>query len=114
MLTLYGIPNCDTCKKARTWLDTNSIAYQFHDVRVDGLEMAMLTRWAAIVGWQKLLNTRSTTWRQIPEAERRDINEKNALKLMLANPTLIKRPVLEQKEKVLVGFAEAEYRKIRG
>ena len=114
MLTLYGIPNCDACKKARKWLDTNSFAHQFHDVRADGLEMSMLTRWAEIVGWQKLLNTRSTTWRQIPEAERRNINEKNALKLMLANPTLIKRPVLEQKEKVLVGFAEAEYRKIRG
>ena len=114
MITLYGIKNCDTVKKARKWLDANSIAHQFHDVRTDGLEMVMLTRWAKVAGWQKLLNTRSTTWRQIPEAERRDINEKNALKLMLANPTLIKRPVLEQNEKVLVGFAEAEYRKIRG
>lgn len=109
MLTLYGIPNCDTCKKARKWLDANSITHHFHDVRADGLDMPMLTRWARHVGWQKLLNTRSTTWRQIPETERRDINEEHALKLMLANPTLIKRPVLESGNKVMVGFSTETY-----
>ncbi len=109
MLTLYGIPNCDACKKARKWLDANSAPHQFHDVRSDGLEMSMLMRWADHVGWQKLLNTRSTTWRQIPESERQNINEERALELMLAHPTLVKRPILEIKRVILVGFTTEAY-----
>lgn len=109
MLTIYGIPNCDTCKKARKWLEGNSIEHRFHDLRSDGLDKTMLARWAEHTDWQTLLNTRSTTWRSIPEPERQDINEKRALKLMLAHPTLIKRPVLESGKNVLVGFSAETY-----
>ena len=114
MLTIYGIPNCDTCKKARKWLEANSVEHQFHDLRVDGLEKTMLDRWAGQVGWQKLLNTRSTTWRGLAESERQEINEKRALGLMLAHPTLIKRPVLESGNEILIGFSEEKYLGIRG
>ena len=114
MLTIYGIPNCDTCKKARKWLETNSVEHKFHDLRVDGLEKTMLDRWAGQASWQKLLNTRSTTWRGLAESERQEINEKRALDLMLAHPTLIKRPVLESGNEILVGFSEERYLGIRG
>ena len=105
MLTLYGIPNCDTCKKSRKWLDANSVEYRFHDLRVDGLDKSMLARWARQVAWQKLLNTRSTTWRGIAEHEKQDMNEKRALALMLEHPTLVKRPVIEDGNQVIVGFS---------
>ena len=105
MLTLYGIPNCDTCKKSRKWLDANSVEYRFHDLRVDGLDKSMLARWARQVAWQKLLNTRSTTWRGIEEHEKQDMNEKRALALMLEHPTLVKRPVIEDGNQVIVGFS---------
>ncbi len=110
MLTIYGIPNCDSCKKARKWLEANSIEYRFHDFRSDGLEKAALLRWVKRSGWQKLLNTRSTTWRGLAESVRQDLNEKRALKLMLQYPTLIKRPVLEEKNSVIVGFSAETYR----
>jgi arsenate reductase len=111
VLTIYGIPNCDTCKKARKWLEANSVEHRFHDLRVDGLERATLTRWGRSAGWQKLLNTRSITWRGLPEAARQDINEHRPRELMLENPTLIKRPVLETKKDVLMGFSSAGYAK---
>jgi Spx/MgsR family transcriptional regulator len=114
VLTLYGIPNCDTCKKAHKWLDANSIEHRFHDVRVDGLEQSLLQRWASNAGWEKLLNTRSMTWRGIPESQRQGMNEKRALKLMLEHPTLIKRPVLDTGDAVLVGFSPAMYAEIAG
>jgi Spx/MgsR family transcriptional regulator len=109
VLTIYGIPNCDTCKKARKWLDANSIEHRFHDVRVDGLEKPMLARWSSAVGWQKLLNTRSTTWRGIPESERQGMDEKRALALMLAQPTLIKRPVFDSGDTIMIGFSAEQY-----
>lgn len=112
MLTIYGIPNCDTCRKARKWLDANSVEHRFHDLRADGLEKSALVRWVKCVGWQQLLNTRSTTWRGLPEADRQELNEKLALKLMLQHPTLIKRPVLEMKQQVLVGFPADAYAKL--
>lgn len=112
MLTIYGIPNCDTCRKARKWLDANSVEHRFHDLRADGLEKTALVRWVSRVGWQQLLNTRSTTWRGLPEADRQELNEKLALKLMLQHPTLIKRPVLEMKQQVLVGFPADAYAKL--
>ena len=112
MLTLYGIPNCDTCRKARKWLDANSVEHRFHDLRADGLEKTALVRWVNRVGWQPLLNTRSTTWRGLPAADRQELNEKRALKLMLQHPTLIKRPVLESKKQVLVGFSAEAYAKL--
>lgn len=109
MLTIYGIPNCDTCKKTRKWLEANSVEHRFYDLRVDGLEKAALARWAESAGWQKLLNTRSTTWRGLPETDRQDMNEKRALELMLEHPTLVKRPVLEMKNIVIVGFSAEAY-----
>ena len=112
MLTLYGIPNCDTCRKARKWLDGNSVKHRFHDLRADGLEKTALVRWIEHVGWQLLLNTRSTTWRGLPEADRKKLNGQGALELMLQHPTLIKRPVLESTQQVLVGFSAEAYAKL--
>ena len=112
MLTIYGIPNCDSCKKARKWLEENLLEHRFHDLRADGLARNTLLRWTGRVGWQKVLNTRSTTWRGISESERQDMNEERALELMLAHPTLVKRPVLETKNVVLVGFSPDTYAEI--
>jgi len=113
VLTIYGIPNCDTCRKARKWLEANSVQHQFHDFRVDGLKNSALARWIKCVGWQKLLNTRSTTWRGIPDAERHDMNEKRAMELMLKHPTLVKRPIAEKGKLVLVGFSADAYSSVR-
>ena len=96
-------------KKARRWLEASGVTCTFHDFRVDGLEPAQLQKWARAVGWETLLNRRGTTWRQLSEGERADVDEAKALKLMLAHPALIKRPVLEHADKVHVGFAESEY-----
>jgi len=104
VLTLYGIPNCDTCRKARRWLSEHSVEYRFHDLRVDGLERATLERWVDHAGWKKLLNTRSTTWRNIPAAARENLDRAKALTLLLENPTLVKRPVVVFGARTLVGF----------
>ncbi|MCX7097020.1 MAG: ArsC family reductase [Methylococcales bacterium] len=104
MYTLYGIKNCDTVKKARHWLDQNGIAYQFHDFRVDGLSAAQLDNFAAHVGWETLLNRSSTSWRQLSAEQQGGINEASAIALMLDTPTLIKRPVLDTGEQLIVGF----------
>lgn len=111
MLTLAGIKNCDTVKKARKWLDANGIDYRFHDFRADGLAQETLQRWQRAVGWETLLNRRGTSWRQLPQPIRDSIEETSALQLMLENPTLIKRPVLElDNGSVFVGFSEEIYR----
>ena len=109
MTTLYGIKNCDTVRKARQWLDAHNIEYIFHDVRSDGLDKKDLSSWVKSVGWETLLNRRGTTWRQLPEKDKETINEANAIQLMLAQPTLIKRPVLVHKKIIHVGFKPAEY-----
>jgi arsenate reductase len=109
MTTLYGIKNCDTVKKARRWLDAAGVDYRFHDLRADGLQREMLERWNCALGWELLLNRRGTTWRKLPEAVQAGINEARALDLMEEQPTLIKRPVLEHREKCMVGFSEADY-----
>lgn len=109
MTTLYGIKNCDTVKKARKWLDAAGISYRFHDIRTDGLEPAKLTAWSQSVGWETILNRRGATWRQLPEAVKENINDNNILSLMLESPTLIKRPVLEHREELRIGFNEAVY-----
>ncbi len=114
MTTIYGIPNCDTCRKARKWLDEHSVEHEFHDIRVDGLEIQAIHRWAKHVGWEKLLNTRSQTWRKIAQANRESIDEGRALALMFEQPTLIKRPVLECGKEILVGFSEDDYAKTVG
>lgn len=111
MTTVYGIKNCDTVKKALKWLDKNYIAYQFHDLRQDGITKADLQQWADSVGWEVLLNKRSTTWRQLPDTDKIDIDAGKAVNLMLANPTLIKRPVIINGKTTLVGYNDAEYKK---
>ncbi|MCO6441903.1 MAG: ArsC family reductase [Nitrococcus mobilis] len=108
MFTLYGLKNCDTCRKARRWLDANGADYRFRDVRDEGVTEAKLRAWAEQVGWEVLLNRRGSTWRRLPDAEQA-IDSAAALALMARYPVLIKRPVLEAGERVLVGFREAEY-----
>ncbi|WP_018873743.1 arsenate reductase [Thioalkalivibrio sp. ALJ16] len=94
-VTLYGIANCDTVRKARRALDAAGVSVRFVDLRKDGLEPARLQRWVEVAGWEALVNRRGTTWRQLPEDERSDMNADRALALMQAHPTLIKRPVIE-------------------
>lgn len=101
--TLYGIPNCDQVKKARTWLANAGYAAQFHDFRKDGLPRELLLAWVKEAGWETLLNRKGTTWRAIPEDER-PTDEAGAIALMLAKPTVIKRPVLARGKRLLVGF----------
>ncbi len=108
MLTLYGLKNCDTCRKARRWLDVNGADYRFHDVRSEGVTEAKLRTWAEQVGWEVLLNRRGTTWRRLPNANQ-TLDSAAALALMARHPALIKRPVLEADKHVLVGFRESEY-----
>lgn len=108
-ITLYGIRNCDTVKKARKWLDSHTVAYGFHDLREDGLTAAMLSHWIDRLGWETLLNRRSTTWRQLDEADRADLDAARAQSLMLAHPTLIKRPVLVWQDDCLAGFSADRY-----
>jgi len=114
MTTLVGIKNCDSVKKARKWLEGHGVAYTFHDLREQGLERAELEQWLDAVGWETLLNRRSTSWKQLSEAERSDVERDKALALMLANPTLIKRPVLINGKTIRAGFKEAEYNTIFG
>ena len=111
MTTVYGIKNCDTVKKALKWLDKHNIAYQFHDLRQDGISKTDLQQWIKNVNWEVLLNKRSTTWRQLPDKEKKDIDANKAVSLMLANPTLIKRPVIINGKTTLVGFNDNEYKK---
>lgn len=112
VLTIYGIPSCDTCRKARKWLTENDKEHTFHDLRQDGLDIQMLERWSQTLDWQKLLNTRSLTWRKIPEVDRAGITKDRAMALMIEQPTLVKRPVLECEEFVAVGFSSANYARI--
>lgn len=104
MIALYGIPNCDTVKKARSWLDANGIAYSFHDYKKEGADPARLAKWADAVGWEPLLNRAGTTFRKLDEADRADVDAAKALALMAAHPSLIKRPVVEYRGGLLVGF----------
>lgn len=106
---LYGIKNCDTVKKARKFLDEKQVDYTFHDFRDDGLNPIQLSAWAAELGWESLLNKRSTTWRQLPDETKENLNETLALMVMEDQPTLIKRPVLELSDQVVVGFNEKIY-----
>ena len=103
-VTLYGIPNCDTVKKARDWLDARGVAYAFHDYKKQGADPARLSRWAAEAGWELLLNRAGTTFRKLPETDRVDLDPAKAIALMAANPSCIKRPVVEHPGGLLVGF----------
>jgi len=103
-ITIYGIKNCDTMKKARAWLDKHGVAYSFHDYKAEGIDKERLARWSKAVGWETLLNRAGTTFRKLPDADKDNITEKKAMALMLAQPSMIKRPVLEIGSKLLVGF----------
>ena len=113
-ITLYGIRNCDTMKKAWTWLDQRGVAYAFHDYKKQGIDRGRLDAWAGQVGWEVLLNRAGTTFRKLPDAERSGLDEAKAIGLMLAQPSMIKRPVLEAGGRLLVGFKPPEYERLFG
>ncbi len=108
-ITFYGIPNCDTVKKARVWLEGRGIAYAFHDYKKQGADPAKLTQWVSAAGWEKVLNRAGTTFRKLPETDREDLDAARAVALMAANPSCIKRPVVEHPGGLLVGFKEADW-----
>lgn len=112
LLTLYGIGSCDTCRRARKWLTEQSYDHDFHDLRDDGIDIQLLDRWAKRIAWQKLLNTRSLTWRKMPEVDRANMTREKALASMLEQPTLVKRPVLESSKFIAVGFSPDNYKAI--
>lgn len=114
MTTLYGIINCDTCRKARRFLDAAGVPYRFHDLRQDGVTKEQVQRWLAALGVETLVNRRSTTWRALNETERARATQDQATELLLEHPTLIKRPVLDTGDSVHVGFREADYRSLLG
>ena len=106
---LYGMPNCDTVKKARDWLAANGVAYAFYDYKKAGIDEAHLRAWSARFGWDKVLNRAGTTFRSLPEADKADLDEDRAVALMLAQPSMIKRPVLEHRGGFLIGFKADEW-----
>ena len=112
MITLYGIPNCDTIKKARKWLQAHDVEYKFHNYKADGVPGKKLESWVKQVGWEVLLNRRGTTWRKLDDATKENVTEKSAIQLMLDNPSIIKRPILEIDNKITVGFSDSDYKQI--
>lgn len=108
-ITVYGIPNCDTMKKARTWLEAHGAAYDFHDYKKAGITAETLNAWADAVGWEVLINKAGTTFRKLPDADKAGIDRAKAIALMVEHPSLIKRPVLEYPGGVLVGFKPEVY-----
>ena len=106
---LYGIPNCDTMKKARAWLEKQRVEYEFHDYKKSGVERAKLEAWARAVGWETLLNRAGTTFRKLPDDVKAGVDEARAIRLMLEQPSMIKRPVLERGKTLLVGFSPEKY-----
>ncbi|MEO5587015.1 MAG: arsenate reductase [Novosphingobium sp.] len=108
-VTLYGIPNCDTVKKARTWLDAKGIAYVFHDYKKQGADPARLAEWQAVAGWEKVINRAGTTFRKLPDADKDGLDAATAVTIMAANPSTIKRPIVESPGGLLVGFRPDEW-----
>ena len=111
-MILYGISNCDTVKKAKSWLEKNNLDYHFHDFRKQGLESAIIQDWLSQIDWQKLLNKRSTTWRNLDAKTQQSVNAENIIQLLLENPTLIKRPVLKVNGIINIGFNADTYQGI--
>ncbi|MFG1463490.1 ArsC family reductase [Xanthobacter sp. DSM 24535] len=107
--TIYGIKNCDTMKKARVWLDAHGVAYVFHDYKAQGIARDRLEAWVQALGWEPLLNRAGTTFRKLPDAEKSGLDQAKAIALMLAQPSMIKRPVLDLGRRLIVGFKEGEY-----
>jgi arsenate reductase len=110
-VTIYGIKNCDTMKKARTWLDDHGVKYSFHDYKAEGIDKPCLEAWAKEVGWETLLNRAGTTFRKLPDKDRENVTEKKAIALMQEQPSMIKRPVLDVSCKLIVGFKPEIYTK---
>jgi len=108
-ITLYGIKACDTMKKARTWLDEHGVAYEFHDYKALGIDRGRLERWVGEAGWETVLNRAGTTFRKLPDADKAGIDAQKAIGLMLAQPSMIKRPVLDLGDRLLVGFKPDVY-----
>ena len=111
--TIYGIKNCDTMKKARAWLESHGVAYAFHDYKASGIERGRLEGWLKSVGWEVLLNRAGTTFRKLPDAAKMNLTEGKAVELMLEQPSMIKRPVLEQGKTLLVGFSPETYARLK-
>lgn len=106
---IYGIKNCDTMKKSRAWLESHGVAHQFHDYKTAGIHAAKLSSWIKLVGWEVLLNRSGTTFRKLPDKAKQNLDEAKALKLMLEQPSMIKRPVLERGKALIVGFSPEKY-----
>ena len=114
VLTLYGIANCDTVRKARRWLDGQGIAYRFHDLRKDGIGETQLRAWSEELGWEALLNRRGTTWRTVPDTVKAGLDADAAIRLMLEMPAIVRRPVLDLGDRRVVGFTQAHYQSLLG
>ena len=112
MTTLYGIGNCDTVRKARRWMDGHGIDYRFHDTRRDGLDSKMLQEWERQLGWEQLLNRRGTSWRKLPDSVRDSIDRTGALRIMLEQPAIIRRPLLDEGGRLHLGFSADAYRSV--
>jgi arsenate reductase len=110
---IYGIKNCDTMKKARTWLESHKLAHEFHDYKVSGIAPDRLAAWVKRVGWEVLLNRAGTTFRKLPDSAKANLDEDKAIKLMLEQPSMIKRPVLERGRTLLVGFSPEKYSELK-
>ena len=114
MVTLYGIANCDTIKRARRWLALHGVEYRFHDFRKDGLVESQLLAWAEELSWEAMLNRRGTTWRNLPEAVRDGIDQESAIRVMLDTPAIIRRPLLDTGKTRVLGFTESVYQELLG
>lgn len=108
-ITVYGIKNCDTIKKARAWLDQHGVTYQFHDYKTAGIDRARLAQWCKTLGWETVLNRAGTTFRKLPEAEQAALNADKAIELMMKQPSMIKRPLLDKDGQLLIGFKPQTY-----
>lgn len=111
-VTIYGIANCDTIKKAKQWLTSHELEFQFHDYRKQGLDPTLLKQWVDELGWEVLINKRGTTWRQLSDDVKNNVDSESAIAIMLDNPAIIKRPVLVKGHERYVGFSDATYSKI--
>jgi Spx/MgsR family transcriptional regulator len=113
-VTIYGIKNCDTMKKAFVWLDAHGISYDFHDYKKSGVTEALLARWSDVAGWEKVLNRAGTTFRKLPDDDQQNLTRDKAVALMIANPSMIKRPVLEAGDVLEIGFRPERYATLFG
>lgn len=110
--TVFGIKNCDTVKKARKWLDQHGVSYQFHDLREDGVDKRQVSGWIKALGWETVVNKRSTTWKQLDDSTRQSLDDNSAVAAILEHPTLVKRPLLDVDGTFYVGFRETDYQSI--